>query len=189
MGSKIITFILLLFSSSLFAQQSGIAIRRSDTTLLYNDNGKLMIFKNSIYYKSLLDTKIKYADTLDKLVTKNNLNGLSNIYEPKFSNLPVSKGGTGQSGFASGVLIKGNSGGSLQSAVPGVDYISATDLSNYTISLNATDMTNSAYTKIALNNAYPNAPVRFKVVCPNLGMVYEKYATNQWFTTNVTILP
>lgn len=188
MGSKILTFILVLFSASVFAQ-SGVAIRKSDSTLLYNDNGKLILFKTQIYYKSLFATKLSYADTLDKVATKNSLNGLSNLYEPKFTTLPVNKGGTGQVSFTSNVLVKGNSSGALQSAVPGVDYISSADLNNYTSSLNATDMTSTAYTKNALNTAYPNVPVRFKVVCPNLGMVYEKYLNNQWFTINVTTLP
>lgn len=63
------------------------------------------------------------------------------------------------------------------------------DIAAYAASLTTTDATGTPYTTATLNSTYPSAPVRFKVVCTAIGMVYEKYDTGVWYMTNVTILP
>lgn len=63
------------------------------------------------------------------------------------------------------------------------------DITDYANSLITIDNTSTPYTTSTLNTTYPTSPIRFKVVCPNLGMTYEKFNVNSWFSTNITVLP
>ncbi len=56
-------------------------------------------------------------------------------------------------------------------------------------SLTVTDAAASPYTKATLNSTYPSAPIRFKVVCPTISTVYEKYDATNWFSVPITVLP
>lgn len=102
-----------------------------------------------------------------------------------------------------GFSISNNSGLSTKFVASGTNTTGATvsvrnltgvmalvsDIAAYAATLTVTDAASVVYTKATLNSTYPTAPVRFKVVCNNMGITYEKYDSTNWFATNITILP
>jgi len=63
------------------------------------------------------------------------------------------------------------------------------DLPAYASSLRVVNTTGTPFSKSTLNSTYPSAAVGMKVVCTTINIVYEKYDSTNWFSTNVTILP
>jgi len=57
-------------------------------------------------------------------------------------------------------------------------------------SLSTTNVTAVPFTNATLESAYPAAPLRFEVYCPNVGsgMLYRKVDTAQWIAVPVTVL-
>lgn len=63
------------------------------------------------------------------------------------------------------------------------------DIAAYANALTVTDATAVSYTKVTLNSTYPSAPILFKVVCPTIATVYQKYDSTNWFSQAIVILP
>jgi len=64
-----------------------------------------------------------------------------------------------------------------------------TDIGSYASSLVTTNTTVTPLSSAMLNSTYPTVPVRFEVVCTVIGIVYKKYDSSNWYSTNITILP
>lgn len=130
--------LLLLFMLPLALFGQGVAFRKADTVLVTSDNGQLRIWKSQPYYSSLFALKVAYSDTLTKIATKSQL---LLGFEPKFSILSVSKGGTGRSTLTSGALFKGNATGAIVDAIAGTDYVIPSALSAYALNSNVVHLT------------------------------------------------
>lgn len=82
----------------------------------------------------------------------------------------------------SGALQSGANDGAANTLVRNTDLIA------YSASLNVIDMTATPYGKATLNATYPTAAVRTEVICPVIGMSYQKYDANNWISYPIVIV-